>query len=121
MPHHMNDLGEILLAKGDLEEAGTILVEMVELAEKLYPEDHPDLARFSRNLARYYLLTDRQQEAERLLTRCYEIRMKKLGAEHPDTVALRQDLERLGHQLNGDLNPLADPSRREPGSNPPKQ
>ena len=60
----------------------------LEIDEKSYGPEHPDVARDLNNLAQLLQVTNRLGEAEPLMRRALEIDEKSYGPEHPK-VAVR--------------------------------
>ena len=73
-----------LYEAGKYAEAVPLAQRAVELAEKQFGPEHPDVATSLNNIALIYQAQGRYAEAEPLLKRSLAIREKTLGPEHPD-------------------------------------
>jgi hypothetical protein len=67
----------------------------LEIDERSFGPDHPDVARDLNNLAQLLKETNRLAEAEPLMRRAIDILEKGLGPEHPNTRTVRRNYERL--------------------------
>ncbi|WP_442941785.1 tetratricopeptide repeat protein [Nostoc sp.] len=65
------------------------------LRRKLLGKEHPDVAHSLKNLAALYCDQGRYSEAELLYIQALDIFERRLGANHPNTVAVRQSFEDL--------------------------
>ncbi len=69
--------------------------ELVIQWQRLLTEEHPDVATSYNNLAGLYSSTGRYSEAEPLYIKALEIASKSLGANHPNTITVRENLKSL--------------------------
>jgi tetratricopeptide (TPR) repeat protein len=90
----LNNLAQLLQATNRLAEAEPLMRRALEIDEKSYGSDHPNVAIRLNNLAQLLQDTNRLAEAEPLMRRALEIDEKSYGPDHPN-VAI-------------DLNNLAD-------------
>jgi tetratricopeptide (TPR) repeat protein len=83
----LNNLGELLALRGDLEAAESLLRQALEIRKEVLGESHPDYANSLNSLA---LLRNRRGDrsgAEALLCQALEIQRQMLGEYHPDYAA----------------------------------
>jgi tetratricopeptide (TPR) repeat protein len=86
LAHHLNNLGGVYHRMGRLEEAEPILVENLEMNQRMFAtEPHGSLSRAYMNLASLYADLGRHAEAARLMEEGYPVSAEALGAEHPRT------------------------------------
>ncbi len=64
-----------------------------------WTEGQPNVATALNNLAELLKATNRLDEAEGMYKRAVEIFEKSLGAEHPDTVTVRENLDGLRREM----------------------
>lgn len=79
-----------LYQRGDYAQAITYAKQALELTQRLWEDDHPDVATRLNNLAQIYKVQGQYSEAEPLFKRALELSLSLLGNEHP-RVALSQN------------------------------
>jgi len=77
---------------GRYEEAISYAKRSLEIAEKVFGKDHPEVAAVLNYLAELYRMTGRYAEAEPLYKRSLEIREKTLGKDHLDVATTLNSL-----------------------------
>ena len=97
----VNDLGDLLGIKGDLEGAAALIRRALAGREKLLGPDHPDTLRSVANLGNQLRDKGDLEGAEALFRRALAGRETVLGAEHRDTLG---SLRRLGYLLSSQDN-----------------
>jgi serine/threonine protein kinase/Tfp pilus assembly protein PilF len=98
----LNDLGVLLLEKGDFGAAGPVLEEALALRRRVLGERHPEVAVTLVELGRLYGDQGFYRRAEPLLREALAIRRRALGDDHRETATSTSDLGLLLLQL-GDL------------------
>jgi tetratricopeptide (TPR) repeat protein len=68
------------------------------MRKRLLGTEHPDVALSLNNLANLYDSQGRYAEAEPLYVQALEIAQRQLGANHPDTITFRENLQALREQ-----------------------
>ena len=104
-PHTLksvNNLAEVLRAKGDLAAAAPLYRRALEARERILESDHPDTLVSVNNLAELLKARGDFAEAEHLYHRASEARYRILGPEHPDTLSSVNNLAAL-LRAKGDL------------------
>jgi CHAT domain-containing protein/tetratricopeptide (TPR) repeat protein len=81
-------------------EAVPIAEQTVDLARRLYGEEHAQFASALSVLSNLYVALGRYSEAERLFRRSLDIRERVLGPNHPDVGRSLEDLVRLYRELH---------------------
>ncbi|USP74363.1 hypothetical protein yc1106_01637 [Curvularia clavata] len=82
----------LYLDEGRWKEAEELLVQVMEMRNKVLGEEHLDTLTSMSNLASNYRYKDRWDDAEKLEIQVMEIRKAKLGADHPNTLTSMTDL-----------------------------
>ena len=80
----LNNLAGLYFAQGHYEEAEPLLVQALELRQRLLGENHPDVATSFNNLALFYYAQGRYEEVELLCLQALEVRQRHLGENHAD-------------------------------------
>jgi tetratricopeptide (TPR) repeat protein len=80
----MNNLGLLLQAKGDLEQAELLLRQALAICEKALGPEHPLTMEPLRALAELLVTTERAAEAEPHALRAASVLEQTFGPEHPD-------------------------------------
>ncbi len=121
----LSNLASVLRAAGRAEEASPLAARALEMRERLYKGDHPDVANSLDTLAMIELTLGRLPEAETLYTRALEMRTRLFPGDHP-TIAenlnmvawVREDMDRA--EEAGSLYQRALDMRRRlfPGNHP---
>jgi tetratricopeptide (TPR) repeat protein len=102
LAHHLNNLGGVYHRMGRLEEAEPILIENLEMNQRMFAhEPHGSLSRAYMNLASLYADLGRYAESARLMEEGYPVSVAALGAEHPRT-ALHLAATALAREQIGD-------------------
>ncbi len=91
----LNAKTETLYQQGRYSEAAKIAQEALEVAEKTFGADHPNLATSLNNLALLYQAQGEYAAAEPLHKRALAIREKALGPDHPQVAASLNNLAAL--------------------------
>jgi len=100
----MNNLGQLLDAKGLYAEAEPLMRRALVIAEAAFGDEHYKVALRLNNLAQLLQATNRLAEAEPLMRRALAIDEAAFGKEHPDVA---RDLNNLAHLLQN-TNRLAE-------------
>jgi tetratricopeptide (TPR) repeat protein len=91
-------MAAVYLSSGNLEAAGRAYPEAVErLSRKLGP-DHPDVSHVRTGMGELLTKQKKYAEAEPVLLRALEVRMKAFGETHPRTQRTIRDLGELYEQ-----------------------
>mmetsp|Transcript_23238 Transcript_23238/g.44243 ORF Transcript_23238/g.44243 Transcript_23238/m.44243 type:complete len:781 (+) Transcript_23238:252-2594(+) len=86
-------LVEILLVKGEFQEAGRTACRIVAMQEKMdLPPNHPSRAVPARHMAAYLKSHGRDAEAIPVLENCLQISEQALGADHPQCARVLHSL-----------------------------
>ena len=85
----------LLLRLGRLAEAEEAQRESIEIARRLFGEEHADVARGMRNLASILRAQGRLAEGEELCLRAIEAQRRLLGPAHPELARSQGELGRL--------------------------
>jgi tetratricopeptide (TPR) repeat protein len=91
-----NQLGLFLYVRAAYVQAEPLMRRALEIDEKSYGPDHPNVAIRLNNLAQLLQATNRLQEAEPLYRRALEIDEKSYGPDHPNVA---RDLNNLAQLL----------------------
>ena len=94
----MNNLANLLKAKGDHAGAEPLLRRAVEAMERTLGKEHPDTLGSVNNLADLLKAKGDYAGAEPLYRRALEARERTLGKEHPDTLGSVNNLAVLLHK-----------------------
>jgi tetratricopeptide (TPR) repeat protein len=81
--------------QGRYEEAEPLYLQALELREKLFGNDHPDVATSYFNLGVLYHQQGQYQKAKSLYLSALQIYAQRLGQAHPQTQALLSWLNAL--------------------------
>ncbi len=81
--------------EGKYTEATKVAKKSLEVAEKAFGPDHPNVAKSLTSLAQLYESQGKSSEAELLFEQALATREKALGADHPDIAASLNDLAEL--------------------------
>jgi len=100
----MNNLGQLVKAKGLYAEAEPLMIRSLAIAELSYGNEHSEVAIRLNNLAALLKDTNRLAEAEPLMRRALAIDEAAFGNEHPDVA---RDLNNLAQLLKA-TNRLAE-------------
>ena len=95
---NLNNLAKLYHSQGRYEEAEPLLIQALELSQRLLGENHPSVAISLNNLAELYSSQGRYEEAEPLYLQALAIAEQALGENHPNTVKSRENLQRLRQQ-----------------------
>jgi tetratricopeptide (TPR) repeat protein len=85
--------------QGFYNKAAPWLEQCLEITEKRFGEEHPDIATSRNNLAYLYESQGRYSEAELLYIQALDILEQRLGANHPNTMVVRENLAHLRDRL----------------------
>jgi len=83
-----------------MNEAEPLMRRALDIDEKSFGANHPNVARNLNNLALLLQDTNRMNEAEPLMRRALEIFENSLGLDHPNTQKIRANLDTLLEQKN---------------------
>ncbi|MBE5231958.1 MAG: tetratricopeptide repeat protein [Microcystis aeruginosa PMC 728.11] len=95
---NLNNLAKLYQSQGRYEEAEPLLIQALELSQRLLEDNHPDVTLSLNNLAHLYYFQGRYTEAEPLYLQSLAIAEQALGENHPTTVKIRENLQRLRQQ-----------------------
>jgi tetratricopeptide (TPR) repeat protein len=76
-------------------EAEPLYRRAIEIDERVFGKDHPNVATDYNNLAGLLQDQGKYDQAEPLYRRAMEIFQTKLGSDHPNTVTVRKNYDRL--------------------------
>ncbi len=96
----MNNLGQLLDAKGLYAEAEPLMRRALAMSEASFGNEHPKVAIRLITLASLFTATNRLSEAEPLMRRALAIDEAALGNEHPDVAIDLNNLARLLQDTN---------------------
>ncbi|AOY81004.2 tetratricopeptide repeat protein [Moorena producens JHB] len=96
----LNNLALLYSNQGRYCEAEPLCVQALEMRKKLLGSEHPRVAQSLHGLAKLYRNQGRYSEAEPLFVQALEIFERKLGSNHPNTIACRENLQRLRDDLS---------------------
>jgi tetratricopeptide (TPR) repeat protein len=104
----MNELGLYLKSRGRFSEAELLYLWALEVDEKSFGPEHPNVAVRLNNLAQLLEGTNRFEQAEFLMQRALEIDEKWFGPEHPKVAVRLNNLAELLRATNqlGQAEPL---------------
>ncbi len=92
----LNNLASLSWRLGDLAEAGRRFEEILNIYERLYPDDdHPNLAAVLSNLGLVYRGQASYAQAEKSFVRALDISRRSLGEDHPQVGSVLFSLGRL--------------------------
>ena len=80
------------------EEAEPLLIQALELSQRLLGDNHPLVATSLNNLAFLYESQGKYEEAEPLYLQALAIAEQALGENHPTTVKIRENLQMMRQQ-----------------------
>jgi len=95
-----NRLGLFFLGKALFKEAEPLMKRALEIAEKFFGHDHPNVATALNNLAQLLQATNRLKEAEPLMKRALEIDQASFGPDHPKVAIRLNNLAQLLQATN---------------------
>ncbi|MCJ7444804.1 MAG: tetratricopeptide repeat protein [Methanotrichaceae archaeon] len=93
----VNNLGSVLQALGDLQEAKKCYERALKIDENVYGPDNPEVATDVNNLGLVLRDLGDLQEAKKCYERAFEIFRTKLGENHDKTRKVKSNLESLGN------------------------
>ena len=96
----LGNVGLLLETKAQFAEAEPLMRRALEIDEKSFGNDHPDVARDLNNLAQLLQETNRLAEAEPLMRRVLAIFKQSLGPEHPNVATTLNNLAQLLQATN---------------------
>jgi len=91
----MSQLAEVYRLQGNLEQAETLAIQVLERCRKVYGEGHPDTCSALNNLAAVYFDRHELVKAEELFTSALEATRRTLGDEAPATIEQMNNLAML--------------------------
>jgi tetratricopeptide (TPR) repeat protein len=91
----MNELSLFLKARGAWAEAEPLMRRALDIDERSYGPDHPEVARDLNNLAALLKATNRLAEAEPLMRRALDIDERSYGPDHPNVAIRLNNLAQL--------------------------
>lgn len=100
VPIALNDYAQILQPANRMADAELLMRRSLELGEKLYGPEHPNVGILLNNLATLLQETNRMEEAEPLMQRALESDEKNLGANHPNVAIRLNNLAQLLQSTN---------------------
>ena len=95
---NLNNLAKLYQSQGRYEEAEPLLIQALELSQRLLGENHPSVAISLNNLAKLYDSQRKYEEAEPLYLQALAIAEQALGENHPNTIIFRENLQTLRQQ-----------------------
>ncbi len=95
---NLNNLAKLYQSQGRYEEAEPLLIQALELSQRLLEDNHPDVTLSLNNLAHLYYFQGRYTEAEPLYLQSLAIAEQALGENHPTTVKVRESLQKMRQQ-----------------------
>ena len=93
--NELNSRATTLYQQGQYSEAASAAKEALEIAEKTFDPDHPNVATSLNTLAVLYMEQGKYAEAEPLYKRALGIYEKALGPDHPNVAASLNNLAAL--------------------------
>ncbi|MCP4608174.1 MAG: tetratricopeptide repeat protein [Planctomycetes bacterium] len=96
----MNELGLYLKSRGRFSEAELLYLWALEVDEKSFGPEHPNVAVRLNNMAQLLETTNRFEQAEFLMQRALEIDKKWFGPEHPKVAVRLNNLAELLRATN---------------------
>ena len=93
--NRINQQGEELYLQGKYSEAKTLLEEALKIRQKLYPDNHPDIAESLNNLAVLYKSQGRYSEAEPLHQKALAMYQRLHPQDHSDVATSLNNLAGL--------------------------
>ena len=107
----LNKQSTALYEQGDLEKAEETIKKALELAERTYGPEHPNVATSLNNLATLYLRQKRFQEVLPLIQGALAIRENHFGYDHPSVAVSLGNL--AAYYRAGGLTSVAEPLFRK--------
>ncbi|NET81732.1 MAG: tetratricopeptide repeat protein [Moorea sp. SIO1F2] len=95
----LNNLAVLYRDQGRYSEGEPLFVQALEIYKKLLGTEHPHVAISLYSLALLYNNQGRYCEGEPLFVQALEIFERKLGSNHPNTIACRENLQKLRDEL----------------------
>ncbi|MDZ8224364.1 tetratricopeptide repeat protein, partial [Nostoc sp. ChiVER01] len=86
----LNDLAALYYSQGRYTDAEPLLIQALAMRKRLLGDEHPSVASSLNNLAALYYSQGRYSDAEPLA-----IAEQRVGANHPNTITIRNNLEDL--------------------------
>ncbi|WP_257457970.1 serine/threonine-protein kinase [Archangium lipolyticum] len=102
----LNALGAIYLRQDQMDESLAHFRRVVELRQKVYPPEHPEVAAAYNNLGAALTKLGRFEEARQQLAQAQSIYEKALGPTHPETGNALHNLGRMSQNLGDDAAAL---------------
>lgn len=96
----LNNLAQLLQNTNRLDEAEPLMRQVIEIFERSYGLNHPDVATALNNLALLLQATNRLDEAEPLMRRALEIDEASYGPDHPKVAIRLNNLAELLRETN---------------------
>jgi tetratricopeptide (TPR) repeat protein len=96
---YASNLGEILLATGDLEGAQKQATRALRIGVRVLGPENPDVALYANNLGQILLAKGDLEEAERQTERALAIFEKCYGSNNPKTQTARCNLDAIRARL----------------------
>ena len=98
----ISQLATLLYAKSLHHQAEPLMRRALEIDERSFGEEHPNVAIDLNNLAQLLQATNRLSEAEPLMRRALEIFVSSLGEDHPSTLTVQGNLDALLEDMAGE-------------------
>ena len=95
LAENLTNLAALYRTQGKYEEAEHLIAQSLAIDEKIYGENHPEVATSLNNLAALYRAQGKYAEAEPLYRRSLAIMEKQLGENHPDVATSFNNLAAL--------------------------
>ena len=114
----MNKLGRFLLSRSKFREAEPFMQRALEIDERAFGHDHPDVARDLSNLAQLLQTTNQMRRGRALHATRTRNRRRSFGPDHPNVARHLNNLAQLLQDTNrlGEAEPLM---RRRAGDSSP--
>ncbi|MCC3438197.1 CHAT domain-containing tetratricopeptide repeat protein, partial [Microcoleus sp. PH2017_05_CCC_O_A] len=103
----LNNLAELYRSQGRYRDAEPLYKQALEMWQRLFSDDHPDLAKSLNNLASLYRSQGRYRDAEPLYRQALEMWQRLFKGDHPDVATSLNNLAEL-YDFQG-LYPEAEP------------
>jgi tetratricopeptide (TPR) repeat protein len=87
----LNNLANLYAEQGKFEQAEPLYQRALAIDEKVYGQDHPEVATDLRSLAILYEDQGKFEQAEPLYQRALAIREQVFGSDHPATIRVRKN------------------------------
>lgn len=111
-----NQVALLLLKKAKYAEAEPLMRRALEMDEKSFGKEHPEVATDLNNLASLLRVTNRIEEAEPLMRRAFLIFLISLGFQHPSTKTVSRNYRTLRKSMGDGEQEIEEIMRKLIGS-----